>query len=210
MLPYPVDTDPIVECSHEGNHVLLYDRAVHKARITFGSTVQEQCDFLNYDKNIWANLARIASIVKLHIYVKSIQENGVIKPMLLAYNGENLYAHCGKNRMRASEILPELVYFESFITTHRKHQHLFDLPEIKTFQQFTEILNTSVGTEFEFTHSHKGSKIGIYEYKYHSDLTPAHPTMEWCERVMRNYLEQNSVIFTPHWFTTEIDWKKYE
>lgn len=209
VLPHPVDTDPIIECSHGGNHVLLYDSAVHKSRISYGNTVQEQCDWLNTDKNIWGNLARIASVVKLHVYVKSIQETGVVKPMLLAYTGEKLYAHCGKNRMRASELLPELVYFESFITTHKDHAHQFDLPKIENFEQFTDILKTPIGSKFEFTHSHKGSKIGIYEYKYESNLTPAHPTMEWCERVMRNYLEQNTVIFTPHWFTKEIDWNQY-
>ena len=115
VLPYPKDTDPIVKSLHQGEHVLFWDPGIHKNRIEYKRTVQEQCDWLN-SKNIWQDPFRVATIVKLNIYIDDIKRQGVVKPMLLYYNGNEKFGiQTGENRMRATERIPKLVMLASFI-----------------------------------------------------------------------------------------------
>ena len=138
VLPYPLDNDPIRASSHSGKHVLFYDPGVHKARIryAYATTTQDQCDWLN-NNDIWQDTFRVASVVKLNIYVEDIKRQGVVKPMLLYYDGnEKFGGHTGENRMRASELMPELEFFESFITTHKDHaDHFKHLPQIEKLKK---------------------------------------------------------------------------
>lgn len=212
LLPYPVDQDPIIQSMHNGEHVLYYDPSVHSTRISYERTVQDQCTWLNCDSDIWQDPFRIASIVKLNIYVQDIQSQGVVKPMLLFYDSEKLQIHTGENRMRASELLPDLVYFRSFITTHRKHEKLFEhLTKIENFEKFTEVCASPVGCQYQFRLTDQNAPYGIDWFEYDSERTRAvTPDYDWCETVFRNYLKSNSVIFTPDWFTKEINWKIYE
>ena len=213
VLPHGPDTDPIVASEHNGEHVLFYDPGVHKARIRYNRTIQEQCDWLN-NSDIWQDTFRIATIVKLNIYVEDIKRQGVVKPMLLYYDGqEKLGLHTGENRMRASEIMPELDQFESFISTHIKYAEQFShLPYIENFEQFTEICRTSIGCEYQFTLTDKDAPYGMYWFEYDSDRTRAvTPSYKWCETVMRNYLEKYpNTVFTPEWFNTVIDWSSLD
>ncbi len=212
VLPHPVDTDPVVASSHGGEHVLLYDPGVHKARIDYSRTVQDQCNWLNESMDIWHDPYRIATIVKLNIYIEDIKRQGVVKPMLLYYDGEEKFGlHTGENRMRATELMPELDQFECFITTHVKYADKFNLPHIENFEQFTEICRTDIGCQYQFTLTDKDAPYGMYWFEYDSDRTRAvTPTYDWCETVMRNYLKANDITFTPKWFDTIIDWKNYE
>jgi len=212
VLPYPKDTDPIVKSLHQGEHVLFWDPGIHKNRIEYKRTVQEQCDWLN-SKNIWQDPFRVATIVKLNIYIDDIKRQGVVKPMLLYYNGNEKFGiQTGENRMRATERIPKLVMLASFITTHKQYAARFNhLPQIENFEQFTEICRTPVGCKYTFTFTDRDAPYGIFWYEYDSDQTRAvTPSYDWCKRVMRNYLNKNKIIFTPAWFDTVVDWKTYE
>ena len=103
-------------------------------------------------------------------------------------------------------------YFESFITTHRKYADQFDhLPYIENFEQFTEICRSPIGCEYQFTLTDKDAPYGMYWYEYNSERTRAvTPGYDWCENVMREYLHQNNITFTPEWFDKPVDWKLYE
>lgn len=212
VLPYPLDNDPIRASSHSGKHVLFYDPGVHKARIRYATTTQDQCDWLN-NSDIWQDTFRVASVVKLNIYVEDIKRQGVVKPMLLYYDGnEKFGGHTGENRMRASELVPELEFFESFITTHKDHaDHFKHLPQIENFEQWCEILRTPIGTQHSFTLTDPEAPYGMYWFEYDSDRTRAvTPGYDWCETVMRNYLEKYpDTVFTPEWFNTPVDWSSY-
>ncbi len=210
VLPYPKDSDPIVASLHEDKHVLFYDPKLHKSKIHYSRTVQDQCAWLNTCTNIWSDRYRIATIVKLHIYIQDIQTQGIVKPLLLFYDDkEGLKIHTGENRLRASELLENLIYFKSFITTHKDHAHLFQhLVQVKNFEQFTRICCTPPGCEYQFTLTDKEAPYGIYWFEYASERTRAvTPGYEWCENVMEEYLKQNpDVVFTPQWFLQPIDW----
>jgi hypothetical protein len=209
VLEYPLDTDPIVESMHNGEHCLFYDPGVIKARIDYKPTVQDQCDFMN-SQDIWQDKYRVATVVKLNIFVADIKKQGIVKPVMLYYNGEEKFSiNTGENRMRAIERIPEITHLESFISTHRKHADKFShLPYIENFEQFTEICRTPIGTDYLFTFTDKQAPYGIFWYEYNSERTRAiTPGYEWCETVMRNYLEKYpNTVFTPNWFDKPVDW----
>ncbi len=85
------------------------------------------------------------------------------------------------------------------------------MPQIENFEQWCEILRTPVGTQHSFTLTDPQAPYGMYWFEYDSDRTRAvTPGYDWCETVFANYLKSNRIIFTPEWFTKEIDWKIYE
>ena len=103
VLPYPLDTDPIRASSHSGKHVLFYDPGVHKARIRYNNTIQDQCDWLN-NSDIWQDPFRVASVVKLNIYVEDIKRQGVVKPMLLYYDGNEKFTTVMKELLESEGV----------------------------------------------------------------------------------------------------------
>lgn len=211
VLPYPADTDPIVESLHGSEHCLFWDPGIHKNRIHYKPTVQDQCDFMN-STDIWQNKYRVATVVKLNIFVADIKQQGIVKPLMLYYDGEQKFGiNTGENRMRAVERIPEITVLESFISTHTRHADQFEhLPQIENFEQFTEICKTPIGTNYLFTFTDKDAPYGIYWYEYDSARTRAvTPGYEWCEKVMCNYLQENKITFTPEWFDEPIDWSNY-
>ena len=135
VLPYPKETDPIVKSLHQGEHCLFYDPGVIKSRIDYKPTVQDQCDFMN-SQDIWQDKYRVATVVKLNIFVADIKKQGIVKPVMLYYNGEEKFGiNTGENRMRAIERIPSITHVESFISTHRKHADKFShLPYIENFE----------------------------------------------------------------------------
>ena len=209
VLPYSIDIDPIVQSLHNGEHCLFYEPRMDKQLIDYSPTVQDQCDFMNRD-NIWDNRYRIATIVKLNIFVEDIKKQGIVKPVMLYYDGGNRYGiNTGENRMRAIERIPSITHLESFISTHKKHADRFkNLQLVRNFEQFANICNTSVGTDYIFTFTDQHAPYGIFWYEYDSDRTRAvTPGYEWCENVMQKYLERNpNLVFTPEWFDKKIDW----
>ena len=212
VLSYPSDTDPIVKSLHNGEHCLFWDPSIHKNRIHYKPTVQDQCDFMN-TKDIWFDPYRVATVVKLNMFVTDIKLQGIVKPVMLHYNGEQKFGiNTGENRMRAIERIPEITELESFISTHARHADQFKhLTQIENFKQFVEICKTPVGSNYLFTFTDKDASYGIFWYEYNSErtrkITPGYP---WCEKVMRGYLKHNSnITFTPEWFDKPIDWSTY-
>ena len=158
-LAHSKDKDPIVAASHNGTHCLFYDPAVHKARIRYTQSLQDICDWINkrlkidgIDKfiNKPGNWYDIANVVKLNMWVEDIKRQGIIKPMMLYYDGQEQFGiNNGESRLRALTCLPDIVELESFISTHVKYADNFKhLPFIENFEQFCEICRSPIGTEY--------------------------------------------------------------
>jgi hypothetical protein len=112
--------------------------------------------------------------------------------------------------MRATELIPNLVMLQGFITTHKHYADLFShLPQIENFEQFTEICRTPIGCTYTFTFTDRDAPYGIFWYEYVSDRAVT-LGYDWCKTVMRNYLRKNKITFTPAWFDSIVDWKSYE
>ena len=47
VLPYPLDTDPIVESLHNGEHCLFYQPMLPKGAIYYKQKLQDLCDWAN-------------------------------------------------------------------------------------------------------------------------------------------------------------------
>lgn len=222
VLPHPKDTDPIVAASHNGTHCLFYDPAVHKARIRYSQSLQDICDWINerikmdgidqfiFDERNWYD---IANVVKLNMWVEDIKHQGIVKPMMLYYDGEEKFGiNNGESRLRALTCLPEILELESFISTHIKYADNFKhLPFIENFEQFCEICRSPIGTEYLFTTTDQDAPYGIYWYEYNSQKTaPVTPGPVTCRRTLQNYLKQNTdTVFDIDWFNTPVDWNLY-
>ncbi len=222
VLPYPKDTDPIVASLHNGEHCLFYDPGVHKARIQPGHSLQDICNWANirlsqdtlaefFDEPL--NWYDIANIVKLNIWVKDIREQGIVKPMLLNYTGNEKFGiNNGESRLRAVECIPEIATVESFITTHTKYADKFkNLPQIENFEQFAEICRADVGQEFLFKYTDKLAPYGIEWYEYNNQKTAGvTPGTQTTRKTLHNYLKQYpDTVFQVDWFNNAVDWTPF-
>lgn len=221
VLPYPADTDPIVASTHNDTHCLFWDPGIHKARIQYKQSLQDVCDWANIrikddgidgfvsDNRNWYD---IANIVKLNMWVADIRTQGIIKPMMLYYDGNQKFGiNNGESRLRALTCIPEITMLESFISTHVKYAENFKhLPQIENFDQFTEICKTPIGTEYMFTTTDKDAPYGIFWYEYDSERTRAvTPGESECVNMLKRYLDTSNIKFEIEWFNNLVDWSTY-
>ena len=222
VLSYPKDTDPIVAASHNDTHCLFYDPGVHKARIRYSQSLQDICDWINLivkengidhligEPTHWYD---VANVVKLNMWVEDIKHQGIVKPMMLYYDGQDQFGiNNGESRLRALTCLPDILHLESFISTHVKYADNFKhLPLIENFEQFCEICRSPIGTEYLFTTTDQDPPYGIFWYEYNSQKTaPVTPGEQTCRKTLSNYLKQNSnTVFTIDWFNNPVDWTLY-
>ena len=220
---YQLPQDPIVDSTHNGQHVLFYDPAIPKQKIDPGQTLQQLCDWANWligkygIDGFITNTAHhydIANLLKLNMWVDDIRKHGIIKPMMLFYNGAGQFGiNNGESRLRAVERIPKIQNLIGFISTHRDHAEKFShLESITTFERFAELCNAIDGQQFEFILTDPVAPYGIFWYEYNSKLTESvTPPESWCVNTMHNYLKQNLHIkFTPDWFDTLVDWNHYK
>lgn len=219
---YPSDNDVIFKSLHNGAHCLFYDPAVSRHSIQC-RTLIDFCDQINLlikhkGINEFINHQRnhddIANLVKLNMWVHDIQQQGVVKPMMLFYDGQQQYSiNNGESRLRAMERLPEIKTVCAFISTSAKYQSQFDhLEPVTTFEQFAQLCRAVPGQEFLFTLTDETAPYGIFWYEYNSVKTAAvTPNESWCIEVFCNYMLQNPDLhFTPEWFDTLVSWKDYQ
>ena len=220
---YPSDNDDIIfKSQHNGAHCLFYDPAVSRSTIQYQQTLQDICDWANgsIDHNgidafvaDFINHYDIANIVKLNMWIYDIQQQGIIKPMMLFYDGQEQYGiNNGESRLRAAERLPSLQTLCAFISTSSKYQNRFShLEPVTTFEQFANLCQAVPGQKFLFTLTDPEAPYGIFWYEYDSVKTaPVTPNEAWCVDVFRNYVTQNkSTYFTPQWFDTLVPWVDY-
>jgi hypothetical protein len=219
---YPSDRDPIQESFHSGNHCLFYDPYILKEQIEGGQTLQQLCDRANrliktqsIDGFITdtQNHYDIANLVKLNMWVDDIQEQGVVKPMMLYVRDDRRYGiNNGESRLRAMERISTMNSVFGFVSMRVEQAERFKhLEPIRTFEQFAKKCKAEPGQQFLFTLTDSNAPYGIYWYEYNSQRTaPVTPGESWCVNALHQYLKQNQdQVFTPEWFDTLKDWTSY-
>jgi hypothetical protein len=217
------DNDIIFKSLHDGAHCLYYDPTVPRQQIQYQQTLQDICDWANQsiqqsgiDKFVCDPISHydIANMVKLNMWIDDIQKQGIVKPMMLFYDGQDQFGiNNGESRLRALECIPKISTIQAFISTSTQYQNKFDhLISVTCFDQFAELCRAVPGQEFLFTLTDPKAPYGIFWYEYNSSLTaPVTPGDSWCVEVFRNYmLQHNQVNFTPEWFDTLIPWANYK
>lgn len=219
---WPGDQDPIAQSQHDGSHCLFYDPAVPVGHIRYQQTLQDISDWANHQIQRYGiqgftaephNHYDIANIVKLNMWIADIRTQGVVKPMMLFYDGQDQYGiNNGESRLRALERIPTVQSVRAFVSTSRQHQDRFQhLMPVTGFDQFATLCGAEPGQQFLFTLTDPQADYGIYWYEYNSARTAAvTPGEPWCVDVLHNYLTQHPTHFTPEWFDTLRPWADHK
>ena len=220
-LQWPSLRDPIAESLHNGVHCLLWNPAATFDRVVTQQKLKDLCNWannwLNTDGLInfvadQRNHYDIANLVKLNMWIKSIREQGIVKPWLLQDQGNGTFlAGTGDSRLRCLERIPEISTVPAFISTVSSRKHLYsDLEEVTTFDRFAELCGAKPNQLFLFRLTDAAAPYGIYWYEYNSDATRSvTPGESEAVQMFVNYYKQTpGVIITPEWFDQQIDWQK--
>ncbi len=204
-------------------HCLFYNPAVPRNSIRYQQTLLDLCSWANQSINQTGLLNFIqdeinhydqANMVKLNMWVDDIQTQGIVKPMMLFYDGQDQYGiNNGESRLRAIERIPSITTLEAFISTSNQYRGQFEhLQEITCFDQFALLCRAVHGQKFLFTLTDPTAPYGIFWYEYDSASTaPVTPSDAWCVEVFCNYVKQHAPLsFTPEWFDTLIPWANYK
>lgn len=221
-LTFPSNRDPIQESFHNGRHCLFYNTSLDKNQILYTQSLQDICNWANYsianngitgfiqEQKNWYD---IANIVKLNMWIDDIQKQGIIKPMMLYYDGKEKYGiNNGESRLRALERIPAITTIQGFISTTVEYANNFNnITPVTSFAQFAEICQAVIGQEFLFTLTEPDAPYGIYWYEYNSCWTaPVTPGETYCVRALYAYLNKYPTTkFTPEWFDHLIIWSDY-
>lgn len=152
-----------------------------------------------------------AQIVKINRLYHSINNQNVIKPMLLDFQGGKFRPNTGDSRMRALSLLPHIQYTPAFITCNSDHEIPFSGIEIKDFDSFARAVGTPTNTNFWFTFDDH-NKIIWYEVDLQTDIPCAGQKFaSWCKMVFSNYIktQDNNFLISRQWFAEDIDWDQY-
>jgi hypothetical protein len=207
---------------HGGCHCLFYDPTIDRRNIRYEQTLELICEWANInirDHGVEGfvqnpiNHYDIANLVKLNMWVDDIRKQGVVKPILVYYDGQEKYGiNNGESRLRALERITSITTLTGFIATRAQHADRFaHLTAVTNFKQFAELCGAADGQQFMFTLTDPEADYGIYWYEYNSQRTAAvTPRQEWCVAALRGYLVQYPGFqFTPEWFDNLVDWKLY-
>ena len=215
VLPHPVDMDPIVESMHNGAHCLFYNPKLNHNMISYQQKLQDLCNWANRRNKHFLtdnrNYYDIANLVKLNLWIADIKTQGIVKPMLIYYDGE-FTSGTGESRLRTLECIPEVAHVTAFITTHQQHAHKFShLEPVTTFARFAEICKSTLGQQFMFRFTDKLAPYGIEWFDYTDNRTgKVMPSEEFCVQAIKNYLKEHpSTVFSPDWFSVPVDWNLY-
>ena len=216
VLPYGLDTDPIVKSMHNKEHCLFYHSKFNHRLINYQQKLQDFCNWAN-NRDVILNSAAagdldwIANIVKFNMWVTDIKTQGIVKPMLIYYDGE-FTSGTGESRLRTLECIPEVAHVTAFITTHQQHAHKFShLEPVTRFARFAEICKATLGQQFMFRFTDANAPWGLDWYEYDSELTRiVTPSQDYCVSAIRQYLEQYpDTVFNKDWFVKLVDWQIY-
>jgi hypothetical protein len=220
---YPSNSDIIFKSMHKGAHCLFFDPSVPRNSIRYQQTLLDLCNWANKSIDQMGlqdfvkdqiNHYDIANMVKLNMWIDDIQKQGIVKPMMLFYDGQDQFGiNNGESRLRAIERIPAVATLQAFISTSNKYRSQFShLQEITSFDQFAVLCKAVPDQKFLFTLTNLDAPYGIFWYEYNSSLTaPVTPGESWCVDVFRNYMLQHTQAnFTPEWFDTLIPWANYK
>ena len=210
---WPTTEDPIVESMHDKEHCLFYHPTFNHQLINYQHRFEDLCNWSNNRyKDFFTNKNnhnQIARIVKLNMWIADIKTQGIVKPMLICYDGKFTCA-TGESRLRTLECIPEVAHVTAFITTHQQHAHKFShLEPVITFNQFAELCNAKVGQQFLFRFTDAQAPWGLDWYEYNSDQVRwVTPSEDYCVSAVRKYLKDHpDTVFNKEWFSKLVDWK---
>lgn len=207
---------------HDGAHCLFYDPAVPIKQIRYQQTLVDLCAWINQglanhgiddfvqDQNSHYDMA---NMVKLNMWINDIKKQGIVKPMMLFYDGQEQYGiNNGESRLRALERIPSIQTARAFVSTSQQHSARFEnLVPVTSFDQFADLCKAEPGQEFLFTLTNPAAPYGIFWYEYNSARTaPVTPQESWCVEVFSNYLRQHNMQFSPEWFDILVPWASYK
>ena len=223
QVSYPSLQDPICDSFHRGIHCLFYNPAQDKNQIRTNQSLQDLCNWANTHiasqgtvgfVTDSSNYYDIANLVKLNIWVDSLQQQGSIKPMLLQYTGNPLLeSGTGESRLRALERIDSVSTVTAFISTHTQHQAEFaHLEAVTTFDQFAKLCAAEFGQQFLFRLTDSQAMYGLDWYEYNSSRTASiTPGEDYCVIAMTAYLKKYpNTVFTPEWFDHLVNWDRYK
>ena len=188
VLPYGLDTDPIVKSMHNKEHCLFYHSKFNHQLVNYQHRFKDLCDWSNNrDKNFFTNENNHNQIARI-------------------------VSGTGESRLRTLECIPEVAHVTAFITTHQQHAHKFShLEPVTRFARFAEICKATLGQQFMFRFTDANAPWGLDWYEYDSELTRVvTPSQDYCVSAVRKYLEQYpDTVFNKDWFVKLVDWSDY-
>lgn len=201
-------------------YLLLWQPRFDFCRLQTNQTLGDLCDWANtaltqgIDSFVAdvSNHYDIANVVKLNMWTKDIQQQGMVKPWLILDWGDNkLEAGTGDSRLRLCEILPEIRTVAAFISTHRSRYDCYPGCEsITTLDRLGQLCGARANQHFLFRGTDGQAPFGIYWYEFDSDLTRAvTPAQDWCVSAFRGYYATNPQPITPKWFLSAVDWCQF-
>jgi hypothetical protein len=216
---WPGGPDLVSKSFHQGRHCLFWDPAIGKDQIRYQQRLTDICAWANsqiQQKGLPGflddpgNHYDIANLVKLNIWVTDIRKQGIVKPVLTFYDGqEKLGINNGESRLRALERIPSITSLSGFIATHQDHAHQFShLEAVRDLDHMAEFCKAEPGQLFMFTLTDQSAPYGIFWYEYDSALTRAvTPGQDACLSALRSYLEERpNFHFDPAWFDHLVNW----
>lgn len=152
-----------------------------------------------------------AQIVKINRLYHSIQNQKIVKPMLLDFQGGKFRPNTGDSRMRALSLLPHIRYTPAFVTFNSDHTIPFSGVKITDFDTFAKATGVPNNTNFWFTLD-DNNKIIWYEVDLHTDIPCAGQQFaDWCRSRFADYIktQDDDFLISRQWFTEEINWDQY-
>jgi hypothetical protein len=209
---------------HNNTHCLLWNPAATFDKIITQEKLPHLCSWAEWANTVLAhndidvlltdkrNHYNIANLVKLNMWVKSIREQGIVKPWLLLDQGDGTFlAGTGDSRLRCLERISEITTVPAFLSTTRDRRNLYlELEEVTAFDRFAELCGAVNDQEFLFRLTDPAAPYGLYWYEYDNKLTrTVTPGEAEALTMFTNYIKANPTTkFTPEWFDQKIDWQK--
>ena len=219
---WPGPVDPVSQSFHKGQHCLFYDPSFEHRQVKYqqslidlGSWANRCIDKVGVDKffDNPTNHYDIANLVKLNLWIADIQQQGIVKPMLINFANNVYTCATGESRLRALECLPNTRSVVAFIGTHNCNKHLFEhLQPVNDFNHFASLCGAVSGQKFLFRLTDKQADYGIDWFEYDSNRTVSvTPGQNYCVAVLKNYLLTSpNTIFDHNWFRCLVDWQFFE
>jgi hypothetical protein len=222
-----LDSNIIEMAKHNGNHCLFYSDSIDVDCITKYTTLTDICNEVNLAisetgiekfTTVESNHYNSANLIKINLFVKSLQTVGSVKPMLLQYNGALPFlAGTGGTRLMAAELIPTFKKVTTFISTSTKYRsHFSHLEEVTTWKQFVELCNLKSPSSILVRLTDQKAEYGIDWYEIdikHYELPEIFiPQLDFCLPAIQNYLnaQEKDFTLTIDWFLKDIDWNYWK
>lgn len=217
---WPCAVDPFIELL-KNDHCLYWNAEFDHRSLHTNQSLQDLCDWANHGLITGADAMQqdqrnhydLANLVKLNLWTRDIQQQGIVKPwLILDWGTDVLEAGNGDSRLRILEILCDIKTVPAFISTHRSRNARYrHLTPVNSFDEFAALCRAEMGQEFLFRPTAPDAAFGIYWYEFDSSRTRAvTPSEPWCVSAFVRYHQQHpDVKIEPEWFLTDIDWQLY-